>query len=1548
MYGLSILEYHVKNAWDASAEGSGGDAKKNVSAGGFGVQKTAEGLLILTPKQKISLQQSLLNMVVMGLNDALDEEVYLKEKICVVLAEIAKRSWPLDWPFLMRDLVGASPQAEASRNAAGAAAATLPPGFDCIASIGISQLEIVSSFFRVIAEDIGSPISDVPNSRKKMMINGMHLLADDYLFPFFYHQLDHHYAIYQQAKQGYVDEQLIEMLPGGKAGPSSRRGDFLTSVGQADLLTSPQHIALHQSILAIHSILQALVAFAEWMKLELFVSSGKTKSTVKGHNNKAMAAASEGLNLAQVLVLFLAEAPFRVRAAELLLVMVSRPRPERDAMIFLFEHMPLMTAAMDTVPPEVVMAEVEARGGASSSAPALSFSRRLAQTLCLLGQIYFDFLNINRPPPNLDIFMSLMLNIASHPSLQLSALAAAFWKRFLSQSVFQQQAYFVSTCETLLGNMQWAFVKWHFWTEGTDPTSGLAVCPPLLHAFRMVDFEDDEETYLQFQAEHRNLLTRSIIAPIAQIVPATAMAFIRFQWSECTKIFSSLGDFSSGTIDPKQVIEPDLLSALSSLFESVCHLMSVVNESISPSSMGVPAPSSMTPEIQSLFLRGKTPGKVKTATASGKKKSNNNKAGKEGDGGGGGALQDDAEAHQLIFSSSSDILTSLINFDSYVDEITSVQIDACKSFLSFFYASPDALQVLLSRLLSLVTYSGLNPNIQAAVQQAQAAFEAGDHATCHGIMTEVLSGPKSAAAASSASSSPSLPRSTMSLRKKACTALISIGKAIPSALVGQMSSIMEMLGDRMTRGLVSSAEIILLMDWVSSLSNAMEPEQQAEFLKSLIGQQVEQWQGEEVSNATASSRALLAFSGALPRHTNRQRKALNATAGLSPYDPSLYADLPPSLIPASPIQAQAQRSQLSTLLDSLCAVWRRASNASSRKSSSSSSSATTTTKSAFGSSSSNGKISPLEAYYETDSNSLSSLDLALLPNLLRLIACIHQMWSGEVKEQFEDSCKGAYQLNEHLISTWLRTTTSKASSSHDGGDHHDGGITGMAGDWMMGGDDGGFGDGNGGASDETASEQSVWNRFFTSTRNQAYTLLGSIIQHQSPFWMDSPDLLNSFAGAVLVNLDEMHPYDLSLLLKRVILPAIQTCPPHAYGHLQSILEVILPRAGELVSQLYKSKAEKERATAQAVASAAQATRANLPAQLNYNSFSTQSSFPEMGAEEEIVLDRSVVELLTTVALVVQTCVLRTKGNGYIPGDDTNDHSGGGGGGGFGSNGFSSFASPSSSATATSSKSSYTYPLSNFFVHLLRTGNGSTHWLLACVNSIFAWAESHSTRRMCNVLTTIISGMQEAAEERLFVIGPLAASNGNANQGKRGGGGMAGVSMATTQVNVSAEAEARLAAALEANPFLPPDDPSTAPYLVAHSFKAILYALHQQSENAGMMVTLAREMYSLDPSSANATLLEIPNITHAVLNKFYNDLTHQSTQKGKSGVMRELLEKVAGWDLTPAAHSATHTTRILDVPAPLFALHVAKRQQAAKEKQALDDQAQLGLNSLFAN
>ena len=1559
MYGLSILEYHVKNAWD---EGNGGGEVKKSGGGGFGAspsgfgpQKTSEGLLLLTPKQKVSLQTSILNMISMGLNDALDEEVYLKEKICVVLAEIAKRSWPLEWPNLMKDLVGAKTQAEAKVNGSiTPASVSLPPGVRCIAEIGISQLEIVVTFFRVLAEEIGSPISDVPNSRKKMMINALHHLSEEHLFSqILFQHLDTQLCIYSQAKEGYVDEQLVEMLPGGRVGPGARRSEFLAQVGQSDLLTNPAHIALHQSILAVNAILHSLIAFAEWMKLENFINCPPGGPNNNNNNHSGNNAPhknnhfgshntfnqgyqpSVGPTLTHLMIVCIGEAPFRVRAAELLLVMVSRPRPERDAMLFLFNHLPEMAAAMESVPADLVMAEVESRGGASSSAPALAFSRRLAQTLCLLGQIYLDFLNINRPPPHLDLFMSGMLNIASHPSLQLSALAAAFWKRFLSQPIFQQQPYFISTCETLLGNMQWAFVKWQFFTEGTDPASGIAVCPPLLHQFRMVDFEDDEETYIHFQAEHRSTLTRSIIAPIAQIIPATAIAFIRFQWGECTKIFSSLVPFteaaaaedggavvSSPQVDPKSILSPDILSALTSLFESVCHLTSVINEYISPASMGIPLPPGpVAPEIQALFSRTRSHKAAAKSAASGapSKKANKKAGGKNTSGAqdDDGPLQNDAEAHQLIYDSSGEILQSLISFNSAVDEISAVQIDACKSFLSFFYANPESLEALLTRLMSLVTYTGLDPYVQQRIQQAQAAFDAGDAATCLAEMASILS------AFSAAPSGPCLAKSNIILRRKACTALISIGKSIPSALIGKISDIMKAMGEWMSRGLLNSSEIILLMDWVASLSNAMEPADQEVFLKNLIIAQVEGWQSTFVTEATASPRALLAFAGALPRHSQRQRKMLNANASLLPSDPSLYSDLPPNLIPASPAVAHEQRSSLTTLLDSLCAVWRRVSNLSSRRSSSQ------PTK------------TPLEAYYETDSNALSPLDLALLPNLLRLIACIHQMWSVEIKEHFDESCKGAYELNEHLVSTWLRSTaTAKAHDEFAGG---------MAGLEM--GD--GWDDGSGGSVEET--EQSVWNRFFSATRLQAYTLLGSIIQHQSPFWMDSPELLNSFAGAVLVNLDQMHPYDLSLLLKRVILPAIQMCPPHAYDHLQDILKVILPCAGELVTKLYKSKAEKEKANAAAVASAAQASRSNLPAQLNYDDFSTQSSHPEMGTNEEIILDRSVVELLNTVAIVIQSCVLRSKGgNSYVPGsEDTQEAQQSP----FLTNGFSPFpAASAASASWSNPKSTYTYPFSNFFVHLLRTGNGATHWLLSCVNSIFSWAENHSTRRMCNVLTQIISGTQEAAEERMFAIGPLAASSGggsNHNSNKRGGGGgggggMAGVSMATmsSSGNVNAEAEARLAAALEANPYLPPDDPSTPNFLVPHSFQAVLYALHQQSENAGMLITLARELYSLNPNAANTTLLEIPNITHAAITKFTTDLSHQSTQKGKSGVMRELLEKVAGWDLTPAAHSATHTTRILDVPAPLFALHVAKRQQAAKEKQALDDQAQLGLATIF--
>lgn len=1557
MYGLSILEFHVKNAWDAADGGAG------ASKSGFGGQeRSAEGLLVLTAKQKASLQASMLNMLAMGTNEALEEEVYLKEKVSVVLAEMAKRSWPLEWSTLMRDLIGAPIQPESKKGGGGGGFGSggngnaPPSSFSApIAHLGVTQLELVLGFFRILAEELGSPISELPAARRKMMSSALSSLCLDTLFPFLYAQLDYHYGVYQQAKNGYTEEQMVEMLPGGRMGPgkvwlgfaeyassSSSSSSPLTSI--PPLPSSPQqHLALHHSLLSIHAILQLLVAFSEWLKLDIFIGSDASSHSASSRGPPSSSSSSSSSpNIAQVVILFLAEAPFRVRAAEMLLVMISRPRPERDHMMFLFEHMQVMAEAMATVPAEEVMGEVEARGGASFDAPKLAFSRRLSQSLCLLGQVYLDFLNINKPPPHLDIYMALMLDIASHPSLQLSALAAAFWKRFLSQPIFQQQSYFISTCETLLGNMQWAFVKWHYWTSGSDledhpnSPSPIVVCPPILHSFRQVDFEDDEETYMAFQAEYRATLTRSIIAPIAQIVPATAISFIQFQWQQCLQVFESLVGVGEpgGNVreDPRHLLGPDVTSALIAMFESVCHLASVVNDMISPSMMGVAMPGDAPAEVRSLFQRGnrsssssssKT-GKPSGSSSSKKHKAKNNKSKSEGEGDA-GALQDDSQSHETIFSLSLSIISALTDFNSGIDEITSVQIDACRSFLSLFYVNRESLDRLLDRLKSLVIYTGSHPLLLQRVASAQAQFDGGNQEACHAEMTIILSPSRGGEEGNEREENISISRAALTLRKKACTTLISIGKAIPSALVGNMSEIMVTVGEWMTRGMLTPSESILLTDWVASLSNAMEENEQKEFLMNLITPQVEQWQSEVVSEATSSPRALLSFAGAIPRHSQRQRKLLGNNASLSPYDPSLYGDLPQALIPKGPKEAASNRLLFSSLLSSLVAVYRRVHNFSTLRARSSVKAPSKTME---------------EMYYETDGNALSSRDLAILPNLLRLIACIHQLWSPEVKENYEESAKGVYELNEHLVSSWLRAGSDSSSSSSSGAVADDGTSVTMAATTMMDEEGAATWDEEAGEVSEgrLAAEQMALNRFFSSIRLHAYMLLGAIIQHASPFWTDSPELLHSFAGAVLVNTNEMHPYDMALLLKRVLLPALYSCPPHAYDHLQDVLKALVLRGGELVGQLYRSKAEKERSVAQAVATAASLAKgaSSSFASLHSDAFSTPSSHPSLGTHEEIVLDRSVHELLTMVALVVQAAVLRSRSSGYAP--ET----------------LAAIASSSSSssagfgAAAGALKSTYSYSLSNFFVHLLRTGNGASHWLLDCVNAIFNWAESTSTRRMFNILSQLMSALAEAADDRLFVIGPLAASHGSTPRSKRGNG-MDGVvySGTSSASNVSAEAEARLQAALAANPFLPPDDPSTSAYLVTASLPAVLYALHQQSENAGMLVSLARELYSLDPVAASPTLLDIPNVTHAALTKFANDLSHQSTQKGKSGVMRELLEKVAGWDLTPASHSATHTTRILDVPAPLFALHVAKRQQAAKEKQALDDHAQLGLASLFS-
>jgi hypothetical protein len=1602
MYGLSILEYHVKHTWEDAESGEGG-------SGGHHHQKLSK----LTPKQKASLQTSMVNMMAMGTREILEEEAYVKEKACVVMVEMAKRSWPQEWPSLLPALVETPDEfastsvrtgfANASSNHSSSSHSSHPP----ISSLGATQLELVVSFFRILAEEIGSPLCELPNARRKMMIHTLTHLCATSLFPSWFSHLDFYYGVYREAREGFTDAQIVEMLPGGSLGTGHLGGAPSAAPNPA---LAQQAATLQTAVLIIHGILQALVAFAEWMKLEVFLGKGEQvemanqKSKMKNHGRQGggvhQDSAGSGWNLAEVVVLFLGEGVFRLKAAELLLVMVSRPRPERDHMMFLFEHMETMSEALNTVPPLVVMEEVSISRRGSHQVPALSFSRRLCQTFCILGQIYLDFLNINKPPPNLDMFMGTILNISSHPSLQLSSLTSSFWKRMLSLDQFQKQPYFISTVETLLGNMSWNFVKWQFDTTGSE--SG-GVCPSELHFFRTLDFEDDEETYISFQAENRGLLSRSLLVPSVLLLPATALSFANFQWNQCASLFRQT--IQSIISDPSQqngfsmfgpILHqnaPDTLSALISMFESACHVISTFNDHLSPASMGFPMEmgnsASQDPEILSLYSRGSHPIHGADSTSSSKsqkrkKKGKKGKLQKEKDSSSSSSsaplLQTDDASTQLIFETSGQLLLSLIEFESGIDEITAVQIDGCKSFLSYFYCQPEALDALLNKLLSLVVYFGAvnrgeggvgidfadpasysSPDrqhqmteMQRAVAQAQMAFDGGDYATCGGMMGGILN---------------SLQISTKLVRRKACGALIHIASKIPSAMVGRLSEILAKISEWTNRNLISGQEIILLMDWVSSLSNAMDQSEQESLLGGLISPQVVQWQDEFFCKATSSPLALLAFSGALPRHSKRQRKMLGNQQGLSPYDPSLYSDLPAELVPQSPEASSANRQSLSTLMQSLEAVWRRASNIKRKIGSGSASGSSMMGGSGPGNGNGNGSSgnasgpSNLELYNIIESNPLSHFDMNILPNLLRLIACLHQMWRDDIKDRYDESCKGAYELNAHMVSTWLRrhgSSSSSSSSSGGGGDgghssHLDGG--GLSDDmasmmveesYHVGGGGGGGGDSDvygygGGYGPQSSSihhdengPQSVWNTFFSQTRSSAYTILGFIISHQTPFWTDSADLLDSFAGAILTDIDSAHPYDLSQLIKKVVLPAIRTCPPHAFEHIQRLLEPCLSRAITLVSQLYKSKADKERVAAAAVAqAAAEAAGGRSKGSFHHGGAGGVDYDSHQSTEDEIIMDRSIVDLLTSVSTAVQTCILRCYSSRASSGNLNSDSS-----------------SDSSTLANGPKKNSLSYisPLSDFFINMLRMGNGSSHWILLIINDILAWDENISTRRMCHVLSQVLEGLEEAAEERLFAIGPVSASKPKPSGSGRASSSMGGVSssmMGAGGFGAANQAEL-LQSALIQNPMLPPEDPTTTGLLANDTFKTILLCLHRQSENAGMLISLARDLYALDPESANRILMEIPNITHTTINKFNTEMSHQSTEKGKSGVLRDLLEKEAGWDLTPATSSATHATRILDVPAPLFAMHMAKRQKAAKEKNTLDEYADSGLRSLFGS
>ncbi|GAM21676.1 hypothetical protein SAMD00019534_048510 [Acytostelium subglobosum LB1] len=150
----------------------------------------------------------------------------------------------------------------------------------------------------------------------------------------------------------------------------------------------------------------------------------------------------------------LKDLPFRVKAAEALLLFVSRRvgRPEEKAELLTVFNM------LDRI--------VEAMGVTTSNHEAdYVFHKRLAQMLTVLGTTHLGLPPKEGPPsplpPNYHIYLQLMTQLLNHPSILLTSLALPFWSSLLksTETVGQIQSFFEPLTNELLNISQTKLLK---------------------------------------------------------------------------------------------------------------------------------------------------------------------------------------------------------------------------------------------------------------------------------------------------------------------------------------------------------------------------------------------------------------------------------------------------------------------------------------------------------------------------------------------------------------------------------------------------------------------------------------------------------------------------------------------------------------------------------------------------------------------------------------------------------------------------------------------------------------------------------------------------------------------------------------------------------------------------------------------------------------------------------------------------------------------------------------------------------------------------------
>jgi hypothetical protein len=335
------------------------------------------------------------------------------------------------------------------------------------------------------------------------------------------------------------------------------------------------------------------------------------------------------------------------------------------------------------------------------------------------------------------------------------------------------------------------------------------------------------------------------------------------------------------------------------------------------------------------------------------------------------------------------------------------------------------------------------------------------------------------------------------LREKACTSVIYIASRLPHLLLPHWGALMQEVDRLVGQDKVFPREKIYLMECLTGVAVSAPPQERVQLLQLLGGNQVQEWSSDFVTNIVSEPFNLLTFLGVQGIMKLKERGG--AVASLK------FGDQDGGALLHELTQLRQDRNLLVTLLRAVVVLYRQTAN-----------------------------VSSLEAG-SAQQHPLAMIDLAVLPNVFRVVQSVHALRESAVRSQVEPHVPGLYQVNESLVKAFLRQDQDPDVSSSNTNSQ-------MAlGDMLC--------------RDVVAEEEKRIVQIVDLARETAYQIIGHAAQHVAPFW-EAEGLLEAFTTQVVTHVSRQGILEMARCIRDVFRPLVTSCPPARYPDLWNVLKQV--------------------------------------------------------------------------------------------------------------------------------------------------------------------------------------------------------------------------------------------------------------------------------------------------------------------------------------------------------------------------------------------------------